>query len=118
MQQPNSSYIKKYLIECNQCWKQYTGSSKTKFCYKGNNYQSTHHKFKNKKQVPKESLRQKNFCKHFCSDDHSGAQYWVITLSEQVDDEKFLRQKELFWAHKLDLFYPNGLNQREIYADC
>ena len=20
-----------YLIECNQCWKQYTGSSKTKF---------------------------------------------------------------------------------------
>ena len=43
-------------------------------------------------------------------------QDWVITLIEQVDDEKFLRQRELFWAHKLDTFYPNGLNQREIYA--
>ena len=27
----------------------------------------------------------------------------VITLIEQVDDEKFLRQRELFWAHKLDI---------------
>ena len=34
----------------------------------------------------------------------------------QVDDEKFLRQRELFWAHKLENFYPNGLNQRNIYA--
>ena len=34
----------------------------------------------------------------------------------QVDDEKFLRQRELFWAHKLENFYPNGLNQRKIYA--
>ena len=39
-----------------------------------------------------------------------------IYIIEQVDDEKFLRQRELFWAHKLDTLYPNGLNQREIYA--
>ena len=45
-------------MECNQCWKQYTGSSKTKFCYRANNYKSTHCKFKNKKQVPKETLKQ------------------------------------------------------------
>ena len=38
-----------YLIECNHCWKQYTGSYKTKFRYKANNYKSTHRKFKNKK---------------------------------------------------------------------
>ena len=61
-------------------------------------------------------LKQKLFHEHFCSDDHNGIQDWVITLIEQVDDEKFLRQRELFWAHKLDTFYPNGLNQREIYA--
>ena len=39
-----------------------------------------------------------------------------IYIIEQVDDEIFLRQRELFWAHKLDTVYPNGLNQREIYA--
>ena len=85
-----------------------------KFRYRDNNYKSTHRKFKNKKQVPREAL--KIFHEHFCSDDHNVIQDWVITLIEQVDDEKFLRQKELFWAHKLDMFYPNGLNQREIYA--
>ena len=44
-------------MECNRCWKQYTGSSKTKFCYRGNNYKSTYCKFKNKKKVPKEALK-------------------------------------------------------------
>ena len=85
-----------FLIEYIQCWKQYTGSSKTKFCYRANNYKSTHRKFKNKKQVLKEALKQKVFHEHFCSDDQSGIQDWVITLIEQVDDEKFLRQRELF----------------------
>ena len=89
-----------YLIECNQCWKQYTGSSKTKFRYRANNYKSTHRKFKNKKQVPKEAVKQKLFHEHFCSDDHNGIQDWVITLIEQVDNEKFLRQRELFWIYK------------------
>ena len=56
-----------YLIEYNQCWKQHTGSSKTKFRYRANNYKSAHHKFKNKKQVAKEALKQKVFHEHFCS---------------------------------------------------
>ena len=86
------------------------------FRYRANDYKSTHRKFKNKKQVPKETFKQKIFHEHFSSDDHNGIQNWVITLIEQVDNEKFLRQKDLFWAHKLDTFYPNGLNQREIYA--
>ena len=105
-----------YLIECNQCWKQYTGISKTKFRYRANNYKSTHRKLKNKKQVPKEALKQKIFHEHFCSDEHNGIQDWVITLIEQIDEEKFLRQRETFWAHKLDAFNPNGSNQREMYA--
>ena len=86
------------------------------FCYRANNYKSTHHKFKNKKQVPKEALKQKVFRKHFCSDGHNGIQDWIITLIEQVDDKKFHRQRELFWAHKLDTFYPYDLHQRAIYA--
>ena len=67
----------------------------------------------NKKQVPKEAWR-KLFHEHFCSDDHNGIRDWVITLIEQVDEEKFLRQIELFGAHKLDTFYRNGLNQIKI----
>ena len=58
-----------------------------------NNYKSTHRKFKNKKQVPNEVLKQKIFHKHFCSDNHNGIQDWVITLIKQVDDKKFLRQR-------------------------
>ena len=61
-----NSKITVYLIECNQCWKQYTGSSKTKFHYRANNYKSTHRKFKNKKQVLEEALKQKYFHEHFC----------------------------------------------------
>ena len=99
-----------YLIECNQCWKQYTGNSKTKFRYRAINYKSTRYKIKNKKEVPKEALKQKIFHEHFCSDDHNGMQDWVITLIKQVDDEKFLRQREILWAHKLDTFYSNHLN--------
>ena len=49
-----------YLTECNQSWKQCTGSSKTKFLYRANNCKSTHRNFKNKK-VPKEALKQKIF---------------------------------------------------------
>ena len=79
----NSNSKKKvYLIECNQCWNQYTGSSKTKFRYRASNYESTHRKFKNKK------FRAKSFHEHFCSDDQNSIQDWVITLIEQVDDEK------------------------------
>ena len=97
-----------YLTECNQCWKQYTGSSKTKFRYRANSYKSTHLKFKNEKQVPKEALKQKHFHEHFCSDDHNGIQDWVINLIQQFDDENFLGQRKLIRAHKLDTFYPNG----------
>ena len=53
-----------YLIEHNQCCEQYTGSSKTKFRYKANNYESTYRKFKEKSKFPKnfeKALKQKKF---------------------------------------------------------
>ena len=67
-------------------------------CYKANNYKSTHRKFKNKKQVAKETLKQKTFLEHFCADDHNGIQDWVTALIEQVYDKKFLGQREHFWV--------------------
>ena len=37
-----------YLIESNICCEQYTGSTKTKFRSRANNYKSTQRKFMNK----------------------------------------------------------------------
>ena len=76
-----------YLVECNHCWKQYCGSSKTNLCYWANNHRSTHHKFKNKNQVSEKVLKN-IFNKCVCSDDLNGIQDWVIVLIEQVEDEK------------------------------
>ena len=104
-----------YLTKCNQWCKQYTGSAKTKFCYQANNYKSTHGKYNNKKQVPKEALK-KDLPLTLLLSNQNGIQDCVITFIEQVDDEKFLRQREPLCAHKLDTIFPNGSSQREIYV--
>ena len=46
-----------YLIEFEICGKQYTGSTKTKFRSRANNYKSTQRKFVNKEAVPKQVLK-------------------------------------------------------------
>ena len=65
---PKTQYILQNVINVG------TGSCKTKFRCRANSYKSTHLKFKNEKQVPKEELKQKHFHEHFCSDDHNGIQ--------------------------------------------
>ena len=50
-----------HLIECEICGEQYTGSTKTKFRSRANNYKSTQRKFANNKAVPKQALKQKVF---------------------------------------------------------
>ena len=47
-----------YLIECEICGEQYTGSTKTKFISRANNYNSTQRKFVNNVAVPKQALKQ------------------------------------------------------------
>ena len=47
-----------YLIECEICGEQYTGSTKPKFKSRANNYKS---KFMNKQAVPKQALKQNIF---------------------------------------------------------
>ena len=47
-----------YLIECKICGEQYTGSIKTKFRSRGNNYKNTQRKFMNKEAVRKQALKQ------------------------------------------------------------
>ena len=58
----------------------------------------------------KEALREKKVPQILnYSSDHNDIQDWVITLTEQVNDTKLLRQRKHVWAYKLDTFYPNSL---------
>ena len=82
-----------YLIECEICGEQYTGSTKTNFISRANNYNSTQRKFVNKVAVPKQALKQQHFHEHYCSDRHNGIQDWVITLRDSADTLKELRRK-------------------------
>ena len=59
-----------YLIECEICGKQFTGSTKTKFRSRAN--KSTQRKFLNKEAIPKQALKQKRFHKRYCSDIYNG----------------------------------------------
>ena len=71
-----------YLIECEICGEQYTGSTKTKVRSRANNYKiykSTQRKFVNKEAVPKQALKQKRFHELYCSGRHNGIEDWVIT---------------------------------------
>ena len=94
-----------YLIECEICGEQYTGSTKTELRSRANNYKSTQRKFVNKEAVPKQALKQ-NFHKHYCSDRHNGIEDWVITLIDSVNTLKELRRKELYWMYKLKTYAP------------
>ena len=102
-----SSKMAVYLIECKICGEQYTGSTRTKFRSRANNYKSTQRKFVNKEAVPKQALKQKRFHEHYCSDRHNGIEDWVITLIDSVDTLKELRRKEeLYWMYKLKTYAP------------
>ena len=52
-----NSKLAVYLIEFKICGEQYTGSAKTKFRFRANNYKSTQRKFMNKEAVPKQALK-------------------------------------------------------------
>ena len=41
----------------------------------------------------------------------------MVQLIDQSDSLPTLRKNERFWQHKLDTFYPNGLNEREVFVD-
>ena len=104
-----------YWIECEICREQYTGSTKTKFRSRANNYKSKQRKFVKKEAVPKQTLKQKRFHEHYCSDRHNGIEDWVINLIGRGDTLKKLRRKELHWMYKLKTYAPYGLNERDVY---
>ena len=101
-----------YLLRCKICDDTpYVGKAKTKFCLRFNNYKSKHWSFwKGKQNVP-----QKRFHSYYIQDCHRGIDDWEVTLFEQCEMYKQLRERETFWQHILKTFYPLGLNEKEEY---
>ena len=108
-----------YLIECRICGKQYNGSTLTKFRDRANNYKSTHRNFRKEQILSNQARNQKCFHKHYLQNEHNEICDWEITIIDHVETVKSLRQKDLYWYHKLKTFLtkaPFGLNERDAYA--
>ena len=105
-----------YLIECRVSGKQYNGSTVTEFCARANNYKSTHRNFRKEQILSNQARNQKRFHEHYLQNEHNGICDWEITIIDHAETVKSLRQKELYWYHKLKTYAPFGLNERDVYA--
>ena len=101
-----------YLLRCEICDDPlYVGKAKTKFRLRFNNYKSKHRSFRKGKQ----NVPQKRFHSHYVQDCHKGIDDWEVTLFENCETHKQLKERETLWQHKLRTFYPLGLNEKEEY---
>ena len=94
---------------------QYNSSTVTKSCATANNYKSTHH-LRKKQILSNQARNQKRFHEHYLQNEHNRICDWEITIIDHAEAVKSLRQKELYWYHKLKTYAPFGLNKRDIYA--
>ena len=103
-----------YLLKCNVCGEvPYVGKAKTKFRYRFNNYKSKHRAFrKGNQKVP-----QKRFHAHYCLDGHSGIDDCDFVIFERCETHEQLKEREIFWQHRLKTFYPIGLNEKKEYLN-
>ena len=88
----------------------------TKFLARASNYKSTHRNFRKEQKLSNQPRKQKRFHKHYLLNDHNGFCDWEITIIDHAETEKSLRQKELYWYHKLKRYASFGLNVRDVYA--
>ena len=64
----------------------------------------------NNRKVP-----QKLFHTHYCLNGHSGIKGWDFVIFEQSETHAQLKERETFWQHRLKIFYPIRLNEKEEY---
>ena len=84
-----------YLIECRVCGKQYNGSTVTKFRAGANNYKSTHRNFRKEQILSNQTRNQKIFHEHYLQNNHNRICDWEITLIDNAETVKSLRQKRI-----------------------
>ena len=87
-----------------------------KFRPRANNYKSTHHNFRKEQILSNQARNQKRFHEHYLQNDYNGIYDWEITIIDHAETVQSLRQKELYWYHKLKTYAPFGLNERDVYA--
>ena len=92
------------LIACRVCGKQYNDSTVTKFRARAINYKSTHRNFWKEQTLSNQAPNQKRFREHYLQNDRNGICDWKITLIDHPETVKSLRQKELYWYHKLKTY--------------
>ena len=99
-----------YLLKCKVCGDvPYVGKAKTKFRYRFNNYKSKNRAFrKGNQKVP-----QKRLHAHYCLDCHSELDNWDFVIFEQCETDEQLKERETLSQHRLKIFYPIGLNEKE-----
>ena len=62
----------------------------------------------------KNKVKQESFNAYFEEINHNGEDDWEVRLIDQTDNVENLGKRESFWQHELDIFQPNGLNEREV----
>ena len=55
--------------------------------------------------------------KNFKLPEHNVRDDWRVTFIDRPDDRKELRRRESFWQYKLNTFFPQGLNERNVPAE-
>ena len=62
----------------------------------------------------KKKVKQESFNSHFEEVNYNGEDDWEVRLIDQTNNVENLGKRESFWQHELDIFQPNGLNEREV----
>ena len=62
----------------------------------------------------KKKVKQELFNAHFAEVNQNGEDDWEVKLIDQTDNVEELRKRESFWQHELNIFQPDGLNEREL----
>ena len=87
----------------------------TKFHARVNNYKCTHHDFQKEEILSNQARTQKRFHEHL-QNDHNSICDCEITVIDHAEMVKSLKQKELYWYHKLKTYASFGLNERDVCA--
>ena len=90
-----------YLLKCKTFGEApYFWNTKTKFCYRLNNYNSKYRVFRKGNQ----KILQKCFHAHYWFNGHSGIDDWKLVIFEQCEIHKQLKERETFWYTSLKPF--------------
>ena len=104
-----------YKFRCSSCSKQNVGSNITDFRYRFNNYKCAFRKISKSGKPPK--VNEEHF-HHFKLPEHNGMVDWRVTLIDRANCRKKFRKRESFLQYKLNTFFPDGLSERNVPAEC